>query len=248
LTAAVVCVEPVEEPRGAVLRAPAGAAGDVTPGGLVRGRRTVPDDNPVDAGSVGACPDREAVQNPAALDGQDLPPGCERRHLTVLVCDLVNSTGLFESMDPEDTQAILQAVLERCATVITRCGGYIAQYTGDGILAFFGYPYAHEDAVERSVHTGLALVETLGEAKSEQNLNLQIRVGIATGLVVNDRLARGAQGQLAAGRPLILATRLQTLAPPGSVIIADGTRCLLAACRTGIFERALECRYTAGRH
>jgi class 3 adenylate cyclase/predicted ATPase len=159
--------------------------------------------------------------------GQEPSPGSERRHLTVLVCDLVDSTGLSERMDPEDATTIMHAFMERCTAVITECGGHIANYTGDGLMAYFGYPYAREDAAERSVRAGLALVEAVGTLDAGPDVALMVRVGIATGLVVNDQIAEGTQAHLAVGRPLNLAARLQALATPGSVVLADTTRCLL---------------------
>ena len=158
------------------------------------------------------------------LIGLSLAPGAERRQLTVLVCDLVGSTALCEQLDPEDFSSVIHAFLEHCADVVTRCGGHVANYTGDGVLAYFGYPHAREDAAERSVRAGLAIVEEIGKLKPGSDLTLQVRVGIATGLVVNDQIGETAQEQVALGQPLNLAARLQAIAEPGTVIIADSTR------------------------
>jgi class 3 adenylate cyclase/DNA-binding winged helix-turn-helix (wHTH) protein/tetratricopeptide (TPR) repeat protein len=176
--------------------------------------------------------DPEAAPDLTGLGRQQPSPESERRHLTVLACDLVNSTGFFERMDPEDESAIMHAFMQRCTAVITGCGGHIATYTGDGMVAYFGYPHAHEDAAEQSVRVGLALVEAAATLETGPDLALQLRVGIATGLVVNDRIGDGAQGCLAVGRPLNLAARLQALARPATVLIADTTRCLLG----GLFD------------
>jgi class 3 adenylate cyclase/DNA-binding winged helix-turn-helix (wHTH) protein len=161
------------------------------------------------------------------LIGLPLAPGAERRQLTVLVCDLVGSTTLCEQLDPEDFSSIICVFLEKCAAVITRCHGHVARYMGDGVLAYFGYPQAREDAAERSVRAGLAIVEEIGKLKPGSDLTLQVRVSIATGLVVNDQIGETAQGQVAVGKPLNLAARLQVIAEPGTVIIADSTRRLV---------------------
>jgi class 3 adenylate cyclase len=158
------------------------------------------------------------------LIGLSLAPGAERRQLTVLVCDLVGSTALCEQLDPEDFSSIICVFLEKCAAVITRCHGHVARYMGDGVLAYFGYPHAREDAAERSVRAGLAIVEEIGKLKTGLDLTLMVRVGIATGLVVNDQIGETAQEQVALGQPLNLAARLQAIAEPGTVIIADSTR------------------------
>jgi class 3 adenylate cyclase/DNA-binding winged helix-turn-helix (wHTH) protein len=157
-------------------------------------------------------PDPEVAPCLTRLGKQGPSPASGRRHLTVLACDLVNSTGLVERMDPEDAGAVMRALLGRCAAVVTACGGHVAAHTGDGLIAYFGYPHAHEDAAERSVRAGLALVEAVSTLEPGPDRALQLRVGIATGLVVNDRIGEGDQGHLAVGRPLNLATRLQALA------------------------------------
>jgi hypothetical protein len=112
----------------------------------------------------------------------------ERRQLTVLFCDLVNSTRLARRFDPEDWREMVRAYQEACATVIRRFDGYIAQYLGDGLLVYFGYPQAHEDDARRAVHTGLAMLEAMRQLnirlEQEQHVQLAVRVGIHTGLVV----------------------------------------------------------------
>jgi class 3 adenylate cyclase len=105
----------------------------------------------------------------------------ERRQITVMFCDLVGSTELSTRLDPEDMREIIGAYHRCCAAQIAKSGGFIARYLGDGILAYFGYPQAHEDDAERAVRAGLALVEAV--AKLEAGTTLQVRIGIATGLV-----------------------------------------------------------------
>jgi class 3 adenylate cyclase len=103
----------------------------------------------------------------------------------------------------------------------------VASYAGDGVLAFFGYPHAREDASERAVHAGLAIVEAADDSKPEVGVALQMRVGIATGLVVDAQASGGAKETVAVGKPLNLAVRLQEIAAPGTVVIAESTRRLL---------------------
>ena len=108
----------------------------------------------------------------------------ERRQLTVMFCDLVGSTALSARLDPEDMREIVSAYHHRCADVIGKSGGFVAKYMGDGVLAYFGYPQAHEDDAERAVRCGLALVEARADFKTSHGATLQVRIGIATGVVV----------------------------------------------------------------
>ena len=108
----------------------------------------------------------------------------ERRQLTVMFCDLVGSTALSARLDPEDMREIVGAYHRCCADLITKAGGFVAKYMGDGVLAYFGYPQAHEHDAERAVRAGLALVEAVPKLKTAAGAPLQVRVGIATGLVV----------------------------------------------------------------
>ena len=140
---------------------------------------------------------------------------------------MVGSTALAEQLDPEDLGGVIRGYRERCATAIARLGGHVASYSGDGVLAFFGYPQAREDAAERAVRAGLAIAEVADDPEPGQGPTLQVRVGIATGLVVNDQVGQGAQGSGAVGKPLNLAARLQAIADPGTVVIADSTRRLV---------------------
>jgi class 3 adenylate cyclase/predicted ATPase len=153
----------------------------------------------------------------------------ERRQLTVMFCDLVGSTALSARLDPEDMREIVGAYHRSCAERITKAGGVVAKYMGDGVLAYFGYPQAHEHDAERAVFAGLALAEAVPMLKTAAGTPLQVRVGIATGLVVvGDLIGSGdAQERGVVGDTPNLAARLQALAEPNLVVIADSTRRLL---------------------
>jgi class 3 adenylate cyclase/tetratricopeptide (TPR) repeat protein len=158
----------------------------------------------------------------------------ERRQLTVMFCDLVGSTALSARLDPEDMREIVGAYHRCCADLITKASGFVAKYMGDGVLAYFGYPQAHEHDAERAVRAGLALVEAVPKLTTAASAPLQVRVGIATGLVVvGDLIGTGAaQEQAVVGETPNLAARLQALAEPGAVVIASSTRRLTG----GLFE------------
>src|SRR5882672_2904086 len=160
--------------------------------------------------------------------------GAERRQLTVMFADLVGSTALSARLDPEELRDIIGAYHRRCAEVITSSGGFVAKYLGDGVLAYFGYPQAHEEDAEQAARAGLALIEGVAKLDAGQANSLQVRVGIATGLVVvGDLLGEGAaQEQAVIGETPNLAARLQGLAEPNTVVIADNTRRLLG----GLFD------------
>ena len=160
----------------------------------------------------------------------------ERRQLTVLICDLVGSTDLTAKLDPEDMGQVIRAYQECCAQVVRRWDGHIAKYLGDGVLTYFGYPKAHEDDAERAVRAGLELVHAVGELAAPSGGALAARVGVATGpVVVGDLIGEGAAREAAVvGETPNLAARLQVLAEPGTVVIAPGTRRLVA----GLFELA----------
>ncbi len=151
----------------------------------------------------------------------------ERRQVTVMFSDLVGSTALSASMDPEDLREIISAY-QKCVTeTVQRFGGFVAKYMGDGVLVYFGYPRAHEDDAERAVRSGLELAASVGALKT--HAPLQTRVGIATGLVVvGDLIGSGAsQEQAIVGETPNLAARLQSVAEPNSVVIAETTRKLV---------------------
>ena len=153
----------------------------------------------------------------------------ERRQLTVMFCDLVGSTALSARLDPEDMREIVGAYHRCCADLITRAGGFVAKYMGDGVLAYFGYPQAHEHDAERAVRAGLNLVEAVPKLSTAAGSPLQVRIGIATGLVVvGDLIGLGeAQERGIVGETPNLAARLQGIAEPNMVVIALGTRKLL---------------------
>ena len=166
---------------------------------------------------------------PPPLRDRHAQDTAERRQLTVMFCDLVGSTALSARLDPEDMRAIVGAYHRSCAEQITKAGGFVAKYMGDGVLAYFGYPQAHEHDAERAVVAGLALAEAVPMLKTTTGTPLQVRVGIATGLVVvGDLIGSGdAQERGVVGETPNLAARLQALAEPNMVAIADSTRKLL---------------------
>ena len=151
----------------------------------------------------------------------------ERRQVTVMFSDLVGSTALSARMDPEDLREVISAYQKCVAEIIQRFGGFVAKYMGDGVLIYFGYPQAHEDDAERAVRSGLELVAAVGALKT--HTPLQTRVGIATGLVVvGDLIGSGAsQEQAIVGETPNVAARLQGVAEPNSVVIAETTRRLV---------------------
>jgi class 3 adenylate cyclase len=157
------------------------------------------------------------------------PSEAERRQITVMFCDLVGSTALSARLDPEDMREIVGAYYRCCADFITRAGGFVARYLGDGVLAYFGYPQAHEHDAERAVQAGLAVVEAVPKLTTTAGAPLRVRVGIATGLVVvGDLIGSGeAQERGIVGETPNLAARLQALAEPNAVVIAESTRRLL---------------------
>jgi class 3 adenylate cyclase/predicted ATPase len=151
----------------------------------------------------------------------------ERRQVTVMFCDLVGSTALSARMDPEDLREVISAYQRCVADTVQRFGGFVAKYMGDGVLIYFGYPQAHEDDAEQAVRAGLDMVAAVGALKT--HAPLQTRVGIATGLVVvGDLVGSGAsQEQAIVGETPNLAARLQGVAEPNSVVIAESTRKLV---------------------
>jgi class 3 adenylate cyclase/predicted ATPase len=159
----------------------------------------------------------------------------ERRQLTVLFCDLVGSTELAGRLDPEDLGKAVRAYQNAVAAEVVRFEGHVAKYMGDGVLAYFGYPKAHEDDAERAVRAGLAITGKIDDLSTGVG-KLSTRIGIATGrVVVGDLIGEGAaQEEAVVGETPNLASRLQGLAEPDSVVIAAGTRRLLG----GLFELA----------
>ena len=153
----------------------------------------------------------------------------ERRHLTVMFVDLVGSTALSERLDPEDMRNVLAAYHQCCARLIASHGGFVAKYMGDGVLAYFGYPQAHEQDAENAVSAALAIVAAAPKLNTPAGAPLHVRVGVATGLVVvGDLLGSGeAQERGVVGDTPNLAARLQAIAEPDGVVIDEGTRQLL---------------------
>jgi class 3 adenylate cyclase len=155
-------------------------------------------------------------------------PEAERRQLTVLFCDLVDSTLLSGQLDPEELREVVQAYQAAYAEVIQRYDGHIAQYLGDGLLVYFGYPRAHEDDARRAVYTGLGMVEAIGtlNAQLDQNngIRLAVRIGIHTGLaVVGEIGGRGREERLALGETPNVAARIQGMAAPDTVVVSAAT-------------------------
>jgi class 3 adenylate cyclase len=182
-----------------------------------------------------------AVPSPASLE-HSLPttktepppepvhhvPEAERRQLTVLFCDLVSSTQLSGQLDPEDWRAVVRAYQEAAAAVIQRYAGHIAQYLGDGLLVYVGYPAAHEDEARRAVHAGLGMVQAIvtlnTRLAAQYGVELAVRLGIHTGPVVVGQMGGGGRHEhLALGETPNLAARLQALAPANAVVISAVT-------------------------
>ena len=158
------------------------------------------------------------------------PREAERRQITVMFCDLVGSTALSEKLDPEDLRALMQDYQKAAGEVIERFGGHVAQYLGDGLMTYFGWPQAHEDDAERAVRASLDIVEAVGA------MELQVRIGIATGPVVVGETGAGDASvpKLAVGETPNLAARLQGLAGADEIVVGPSTRRLLG----GTFELA----------
>jgi class 3 adenylate cyclase len=151
----------------------------------------------------------------------------ERRQVTVMFSDLVGSTALSGRMDPEDLREVISAYQKCVAETVSRFGGFVAKYMGDGVLVYFGYPQAHEDDAERAVWGGLELISAVSALNASSPLHT--RIGIATGLVVvGDLIGTGeAKERGIVGETPNLAARLQGIAEPNTVVIAESTRKLL---------------------
>jgi len=172
-------------------------------------------------------------------DGQNTPSdystmataaAAERRHLTVMICDLVGSTALSARLDPEDMSAVIEAYEAACARITCAYDGLVADFRGDGILAYFGYPRAHEDDAERTVRAALDIIAAIAQLKTRAEEPLSVRIGIATGLVVVGEL--GSKGAIFRENAVVgdapnIAARIQALAQPGTVVISASTRELL---------------------
>ena len=184
---------------------------------------------------------QEAIQQDPSTPEAPRPteppsPDAERRQLTVMFIDLVESTSLSSQLDPEDLREVVRAYQHVCSEVITRFDGHIAQLLGDGLLVYFGYPQAHEDDAHRAIRTGLgilAAMEDLHKALQPiKGIQLAIRIGIHTGLVVVGEMgSAGRQEQLALGEVPNLAARLQGLAASNTLVISEATSRLVLRFR-----------------
>jgi class 3 adenylate cyclase len=150
--------------------------------------------------AIASPPTEAAPPKTETLAGGELPrPGtAERRHLTVMFCDLVGSSALAAKADPEDVREVILAYQTACSGVMPTYDGFVAKFMGDGVLAYFGYPRAHEDDPERAVRAGLDIVAAVGRIGTRSGVKLQVRIGIATGLVVvGDLIGEGASQEQA---------------------------------------------------
>src|SRR5215831_4470570 len=155
-------------------------------------------------------------------------PEAERRQLTVMFCDLVDSTKLSSQLDPEDWRDVVRAYQRVCTEVIQRYDGHIAQLLGDGLLVYFGYPQAHEDDAQRAVRTGLDILAAMGDLNQrlqrERGIHLGVHIGIHTGLVVVGEMGdHGRQEQLALGETPNITARIQGLAAPNTLVVSSAT-------------------------
>ena len=193
--------------------------------------------------SCGACLAPQTSTAPAhpgaaAAEARARSPGdAERRHLTVMFCDLVGSSALAERLDPEDLRDLLAAYQDTCAGEIGRYEGFIARYVGDGLLVYFGYPSAHEDDATRAVRAGLGIakaMDVLNASMKWPDVKLAVRIGITTGLVVVGDIGTGGRVEHKAvvGETPNIAARLQTVANPGTVVIGAPTMQLI----DGLFD------------
>ena len=177
---------------------------------------------------AGGSPSVPIAGEPAKDAQSDYSPtvGGERRHLTVMICDLVGSTALSARLDPEDMGAVIDAFQAACARIALASDGFLAEFRGDGILAYFGYPRAHEDDAERTIRAGLDIIAAVAQLKTPAVEPLAVRIGVASGLVVV-----GGEGALrenvVVGDTPSLAARVQALAEPGTIVIAASTRRLI---------------------
>src|SRR5215475_11713091 len=173
-------------------------------------------------------PQEQSTPQVAISAPEPRTPDAERRQLTVMFCDLVDSTKLSSQLDPEEYREVVRAYQAACTEVIQRYDGHIAQLLGDGLLVYFGYPQAHEDDPHRAVRTGLGILDAMRDLhtrlKREQGIQLAVRVGIHTGLVVVGEMGgAGRQEQLALGEVPNIASRIEGLAAPNTIAISEAT-------------------------
>lgn len=167
--------------------------------------------------------EEKALEKSALAEGRVGTSLGERRQLTVLFCDMVGFTKLAYRLDPETLRSVIRAYEEACATCVNRYEGFVFTMLGDGVVAFFGFPLAHESEAERAVRAGLDIVEAMARLHINGAGRLQVRIGIASGMVV---VASGERN--AVGETMNLASRLQTIAKPGSVVVSDSVRRMAA--------------------
>ena len=186
--------------------------------------------DPSSASTPPAPPEGEQEHQPIQAEPPREPhaPDAERRQLTVMFCDLVDSTTLSGQLDPEDYRDMVREYQQVCSEVIQRYDGHVAQLLGDGLLVYFGYPQAHEDDAQRAVRAGLGIVEAIGTLNTRleqaKGIKLAVRLGIHTGLVVIGEMGgEGRQEQLALGEVPNIASRIQGLAEPNTVAISATT-------------------------
>src|SRR5712691_3860540 len=173
-------------------------------------------------------PQEQPTPQVASSAPEPRSPDAERRQLTVMFCDLVDSTRLSSQLDPEDYRDIVRVYQKVCTEVIQRYEGHTAQLLGDGLLVYFGYPQAHEDDPQRAVRTGLGILAAMGDLnkalQQTKGIQLTVRLGIHTGLVVIGEMGEaGRQEQLALGETPNVAARIQGLAQPNTLVISDTT-------------------------
>ena len=172
------------------------------------------------------------AQLPPSQPIRDIPEA-ERRQLTVMFCDLADSTKLSQQLDPEDLRDVIRAYQQTSADVIQQFDGYIAQHLGDGLLIYFGWPRAHEDDAQRALHAGLGIVEAVTTTlnprlEQEKGVQLTVRLGVHTGPVVVGQMGGdGRQEHLATGETVNIAARLESLAPPNTVAVSSVTERLV---------------------
>jgi class 3 adenylate cyclase len=214
---------------------------------LIEGQRLARDER----GNVLVWTDRADVSPltppPASADvhpTQGLPPpaaphsaDAERRQLTVMFCDLVDSTKLSSQLDPEEYRDVVRAYQKVSSEVITQFDGHVAQLLGDGLLVYFGYPHAHEDDAQRAVRTGLGILDAMGDLnqglQQAKGIQLAIHMGIHTGLVVVGEMGgAGRQEQLALGEVPNIGSRIEGLATPNTIAVSEATYRLIQ----GYFE------------
>jgi class 3 adenylate cyclase len=191
---------------------------------------------PAEAMSTDAPQDDESV----AQESTRIAPDAERRQLTVMFCDLADSTKLSQQLDPEDLREVGRAYQATAAEVIQQYEGHMAQYLGDGLLIYFGWPIAHEDDAQRSLHAALEMVGAITtrlnpRLEQEKGVQLTVRLGVHTGPVVVGEMGGGGRHEhLATGETINIASRLEGLAAPNTVLISQVTARLVRRlhCRT----------------